>query len=481
MNSFGGFAAVPGPLIEEFGNVEINDPQTSDILTFDAESNLWKNKPIGKSTVVTYIGMTVQQRNHGLAIMDQVYKNREGNWVLAKGDSITTLRQASVYGVVDENNFTLVFTGLIQIPSHGFNIGSIYYLSSTVAGAVTSTPSDGGIYYNQPIFVVLDSNTLKIYEQLNTTLASSTVPVRPQNSDTYIPKPADLKTNTVEFACAKDPVSGTSVDVVHFNSADTPTRGGQNLLVLGKSSLDARLFKGGFGGGDYSQYRNFILTDESASRVELRGPLKFTDPPGGKALRLGWTEGMPTDGEPYVSAGKDQSLIKMAHFAGIACQDPSHRFYTQNTSGCTESVRLGSTNHYKLSGGVWGTLSDERSKQDIRKVRHCLEKVKALEPVYFEYKPEFGTPGCRTGFVAQDVEKILAGHVREIESLNGIQGPFKTMSPDFLPYVVGALQSLSTIAEQQRGFIQNQTRDIECAKNDYNEALARLQYLENVL
>ena len=101
------------------------------------------------------------------------------------------------------------------------------------------------------------------------------------------------------------------------------------------------------------------------------------------------------------------------------------------------------------NSSTWSVSSDIRIKQNVRPVNNCLDKVAALNPVHFEYihKPD----QIKTGFIAQEFEQILPGHVIESACPTEIseikpelqQEKIKAIDADLIPYLVGAIKELS--------------------------------------
>lgn len=129
-----------------------------------------------------------------------------------------------------------------------------------------------------------------------------------------------------------------------------------------------------------------------------------------------------------------------------------------STSGSNSQIQFGTNNikagHIDISqdwyrtdnNSTWSTTSDERVKDNIRPVADCLDKVTALIPRHFNY---VDTPDVlKTGFIAQEVETILPGHVLHMEVPEKYDGlipegeDLKGLSPEFLPYLVGAIKEL---------------------------------------
>lgn len=79
---------------------------------------------------------------------------------------------------------------------------------------------------------------------------------------------------------------------------------------------------------------------------------------------------------------------------------------------------LVTANAFKPGGGAWSNLSDRNLKKNISELDGALDTMLALRGVTYEYKDAEAInelPGTRTGFIAQDVEKIMPDWVDENE------------------------------------------------------------------
>jgi len=86
----------------------------------------------------------VQQIGHGLSEGQIVYSNL-GTLEAAQADAEASSNAvARVLQVVDADNLVIQFTG--QFATTGLTAGSVYYLSDSVAGAVTTTPPSAPNY-----------------------------------------------------------------------------------------------------------------------------------------------------------------------------------------------------------------------------------------------------------------------------------------------------------------------------------------------
>ena len=97
---------------------------------------------------------------------------------------------------------------------------------------------------------------------------------------------------------------------------------------------------------------------------------------------------------------------------------------------------------------TWAQISDARIKENVRPISNSLDKVLALNPCHFEYKTNLGK--TKTGFIAQEFEQVLPGHV--IESPVGLEHKefipeegetIKSIDADLIPYLVKAIQELT--------------------------------------
>jgi hypothetical protein len=112
------------------------------------------------------------------------------------------------------------------------------------------------------------------------------------------------------------------------------------------------------------------------------------------------------------------------------------------------------------NSSTWSVASDERIKQNIRPVNSCLQKITSLSPVHFEYihKPE----QIKTGFIAQQFEQVLPGHVLEsicppeVAELKPElkEEKIKAIDADLIPYLVGAIKELSAKVDAQAAEIE---------------------------
>jgi hypothetical protein len=107
------------------------------------------------------------------------------------------------------------------------------------------------------------------------------------------------------------------------------------------------------------------------------------------------------------------------------------------------------------NSSTWSTTSDIRIKTNVRDIGTALDKMLALHPCHFEYKNALGE--IQTGFIAQEFETVLPGHVKEgpapmqfEDLIEGDDKTIKTIDANLVPYLVKAIQ-------EQQALIQSLT------------------------
>lgn len=149
--------------------LELVIPQNNDQVLIKDSSDSGKLKAVTVQSLVDLVGASssssvsepVNQASHGLTVLDVVRLNSSGSFVKSIANST---QNAEVIGIVteilDSDNFTLTtfgkvsgFTGLVP--------GDVYFLSESVAGAVTTTPPSLFIEGNviKPVLVAESATT----------------------------------------------------------------------------------------------------------------------------------------------------------------------------------------------------------------------------------------------------------------------------------------------------------------------------------
>lgn len=130
---------------------------------------------------------------------------------------------------------------------------------------------------------------------------------------------------------------------------------------------------------------------------------------------------------------------------------------------------LATTNAFKPGGGPWSVLSDARQKKNIAPLHGSLSTLLSLRPVTYEYadasQPMY-MPGTQTGFVAQEVQKILPSWIDRLPD-----GTLLLTPRGFEAMVVDAMQELE----------QRHTSQVQALQRENDELRVRLERLERIL
>jgi hypothetical protein len=100
----------------------------------------------------------------------------------------------------------------------------------------------------------------------------------------------------------------------------------------------------------------------------------------------------------------------------------------------------------------FGSISDVRLKENILNITTGLTVVNNLRPVTFDWKQDIFKESKRglsdSGFIAQEVERIIPHAVSEYFELNS-NNKYKNMKHErIIPYLVSAIQELYTILQK---------------------------------
>ena len=105
----------------------------------------------------TAISTQITQASHGFSVGQVLYFNGTSYALLQANSLIPHLPIGMVSSIVDANNFILTMAGMVTGLS-GLTSGAEYYVSDSVAGALTSTPPSG-----------LSSSTIVVFIAMSTT------------------------------------------------------------------------------------------------------------------------------------------------------------------------------------------------------------------------------------------------------------------------------------------------------------------------
>ena len=102
-------------------------------------------------------------------------------------------------------------------------------------------------------------------------------------------------------------------------------------------------------------------------------------------------------------------------------------------------------------------ISDARLKENIQDLTGGLDAVLSLKPRTYDWKEGSGQTGTGVrGFIAQEVEEVFPEYVDEYKTVDipedGI--PYKSVSQDFIPILVKAIQEQQEIINDLKARIE---------------------------
>lgn len=255
-------------------------PGTSgNVLTSDGTN--WTSAAAPGGSAVT---VSVAQTSHGFVVGDIIRNNGTANtYTKAKADSAANAEVSGIVTTVtDVNNFTYTVSGLITAGVPTDTAGTVYFLSPSSAGAITSTePSTAG-QISKPLLIVQQSATKALFFNFRgATVASG-------SSATA----ADLQVFTASGTWTKP--SGTPKLVqVYLTGAGGGGGGG------GTSTAATQRPGGGGGGGGSGRRMTFLASDLGSTETVTIG----AGGTGGASVSNGTAGGSTTFGAHLTGYG----------------------------------------------------------------------------------------------------------------------------------------------------------------------------------
>lgn len=228
------------------------------------------------------------QSGHGFSFLDAI-RYEDPYWVLAKSDLDTTLADGIVLAVIDANNFVVADSGVFNV-ANSLNTGEWYFLSSTTAGNIVTTPPSEFV---QPIVKCLSSNQIRVHSSVGSLGADGTS--SSGGSGTLSIIGTDIVTSGSKMTLT---VSG--LDTVSFSYICE-----YNLCLSSAATTKARLFFN----GDTSM-TNYVRNDTASNNSELftTGMINTTQRRSG-FIEISENTDISSNNNPYlfyrVTAGTD--------------------------------------------------------------------------------------------------------------------------------------------------------------------------------
>jgi hypothetical protein len=258
-------------------------------------------------------------------------------------------------------------------------------------------------------------------------------------------------------------------------SSDPASNTGNNNTVIGFQSM-----LNNSSGDDNTAVGNKALNDNSAGSSNTAV--------GGGTLALTTTTSNNT--ALGFDAGGNQTTGSDCTFLGFSAEGSAGTYTNATAIGYTASVtasnrvRLGNTSVTQIGGQVaWSNLSDARLKMNVSPSTLGLDFIKRLQPVTYNFIE--GHDGILyTGFLAQDVEKVL----NELgEEFSGVTKPenetdyYAIRYAEFVMPLVNAVQEQQVYIEEQQVQMDGQQVLIEGQQGQMNEQQVLIERLQQMI
>ena len=280
------------------------------------------------------------------------------------------------------------------------------------------------------------------------------VPQNPSSSFT-------VSGSTITFTSA--PPSGTSNIYVQYTSPIT------QVIAPGQGTVTATSMASSTGTGAGVFQTSPTITTPTISSLSSASATALT-------LQSAGTTAVTVDTSQYVGIGTASpgSKLHVNHSSGggggggqiqmtnaFAGTLTPNKYLRVNDSGYFDIVNsaysaliMSVTNAGAATQGnnsaAWTVVSDIRLKTNVRQLNSALGKIMELNPCHFEYKNTLGE--TQTGFIAQEFEKVLPGHVKELPApiqftdlIDGDDKTIKSIDANLIPYLVKAIQEQQTL------------------------------------
>ena len=384
---------------------------------------------------------------------DQFFFGKEGQFISGSNGNI--IISSSNFFLGDENSFVSGSNDKLEISSSNFHLTNG---GEVIVGKQTGTESN----------VLIDNNSVDIRTGANVSAsfgANTTIgPTSGQHvsidSDSFDVK-SDSSTTLATFGSTT--TIGSAVNNVNIDSdsinlvrnSQRQIRLTNGLVTIGTGS-SAQILIDTVGGSAGIQVRDrdneeIAFIGESAAilgRTSAGSPLPTTN-----AIRGIVTDGLTGNilsitgsanvGGLVVSGSVRNTSNGAATSVLIHAKDNSNTLFQVLTDG--EVLARDNITAFKTSG--FSSISDERLKTDIQSMSQSLDRVLKLEPKNFSW---IENNEKDSGFIAQDVEKVIPEVVQEtkgfvdIDSDENEDTKYKTISYSKLTiYLVDAIKELT--------------------------------------
>jgi hypothetical protein len=171
------------------------------------------------------------------------------------------------------------------------------------------------------------------------------------------------------------------------------------------------------------------------------------------------------------STGSVLARITSSGAVGIGAS-PTNRFDVTDTSDDTPASFTGTSGTCTVDtlGGGWSCVSDERLKTNIVGIEGGWEKLLELQGVMYNWKSDPNATAQVSGFVAQEVQKVLPGLVSELDD-----GTLSLNKDGMIPYLVEAVKAENGKIESINGRLSEQGLRLDDLSAEFQALATQIQ------
>ncbi len=182
------------------------------------------------------------------------------------------------------------------------------------------------------------------------------------------------------------------------------------------------------------------------------------------------------------SAGTVLDRITSTGAVSIGSGAPTNKLSVVDTSDDTPANFTGTSGTCTVDtfGGGWSCVSDEKLKTNIMSIDGGLDKVLALRGVTYNWKADPNATQAVSGFIAQEVQKVLPGLVTTLND-----GTLSLNKDGMLPYLVeavktenGKIDDINTKLSDQGIKLDSLSAEFKTLSDQVADHEARLKSLE---
>ncbi len=175
------------------------------------------------------------------------------------------------------------------------------------------------------------------------------------------------------------------------------------------------------------------------------------------------------------STGSALSVVAADGSVGIGTSTPANKLDVTDTSDDTPANFTGASGTCTVDtlGGGWSCVSDEKLKENILQINSASDIIDQLRGVTFAWKSDEEKSQV-SGFIAQEVQKVLPGLVNELED-----GTLSLNKDGMIPYLVEAVKENNGKISSINTQLAEQGIKLDSLSEEFTKLAERITGVEN--